>query len=107
MLLRLVLLLLLLLFLHHFVLLLLLLWYGFLVDGVLRNYRRLVMGRPGADVASTGVLLCGGRRIMHMLILGVRVSSFGFFEGARDGHVRRRRIRRARCPLFGTDQRCR
>ena len=59
--------------LHNFIFLLLVSWFGFLVGGVLQNYLRLVMGRPGADVASAEVLLRGGRRVVHVLILGVRV----------------------------------
>ena len=43
--------------LHHFILGLLVSWLGVVVGGLLRNYRRLGMGRPGADIASAENLL--------------------------------------------------
>jgi hypothetical protein len=86
----------LLLFLHNNVLIWLGLWFR-----VLRNYRRLVVARLGAGLASAEVLLRRSRGVLRLRVLVAMLPSGASFGRAKQDHVRGSCQRRAKLPRFG------
>ena len=82
--------------LHNNILTLLVLWFG-----VLRIYRRLVVARLGAGLASAEVLLHRSRGVLRLRIMVAMLPSGVSFGRAERGHLRGSCQRRARLPRSG------